>query len=232
MAVAAPPYPIAADGQPTELTGLTGWVASVIQALGEVGVGLLVALENLVPPIPSEIVLALAGYLAQQGRVNLVLVVVAATVGSVVGALALYWLGAALGEERLRRWLDRIPLVDATDLDKADHWFERHANGAVLFGRMVPVVRSLVSIPAGANRMPLGRFTALTTLGSGVWNTLFVGAGYALGARWQQAEQYSSWLNYAVIAFFAISTAAWVVKKLRRRRQRQPAPEDREPARR
>lgn len=104
-----------------ELGGLTGWTASVIESLGELGVGLLVALENLLPPIPSEVVLSMAGYLAGAGRVNLVLVTIAATAGSVLGALALYWLGYALGEDRLRRWLDRIPLVDAEDLDKADH---------------------------------------------------------------------------------------------------------------
>jgi membrane protein DedA with SNARE-associated domain len=94
-----------------------------------------VALENLVPPLPSEIVLAMAGYLAGEGRVNVVLVLIAATAGSVVGALALYWLGYALGEDRLSRWLDRIPLVDADDLDRADRWFERHEKGAVLLGR-------------------------------------------------------------------------------------------------
>src|SRR5690242_13616024 len=96
-----------------ELQGLAGWVASVIEALGEVGVGLLVALENLVPPIPSEIVLSLAGYLAASGKINIGWVLVAATAGSVLGALALYWLGYALGEDRLKKWLDRIPLVDA-----------------------------------------------------------------------------------------------------------------------
>jgi len=199
--------------------GLTGWVASVIEALGEVGVGLLVALENLIPPIPSEIVLSLAGYLASEGRVNLILVAVAATAGSVLGALALYWLGYGLGEERLRRWLDKIPLVDADDLETADRWFERHEKSAVLLGRCAPVVRSLVSIPAGANHMKLGQFTIFTTIGSGVWNCLFIGAGYALGSRWQQAEQYSHWFDYAIWAFFAVAVGSWVIKKVRKRRR-------------
>jgi membrane protein DedA with SNARE-associated domain len=202
-----------------ELGGLTGWVASVLEALGEVGVGLLVALENLIPPIPSEIVLSLAGYLASAGQVNLVLVAIAATAGSVVGALALYWLGYALGEERLRRWLDKIPLVDASDLDTADRWFEKHEKSAVLFGRCAPVVRSLVSIPAGANHMKLGQFTLFTAIGSGVWNCLFIGGGFALGSRWQQVEQYSHWVDYAIGAFFAIAIASWVVKKVRNRRR-------------
>jgi membrane protein YqaA with SNARE-associated domain len=109
-------------------------------------------------------------YLAGAGRVSLVLVLIAATAGSVLGALALYWLGRVVGEDRLRRWIDRIPLVDADDLDKADRWFERHENAAVLLGRCAPVVRSLVSIPAGANWMALGRSTVFTAIGSGVWN--------------------------------------------------------------
>jgi membrane protein DedA with SNARE-associated domain len=213
------PYTLAAEADPSQFGGLTGWVASVIESLGELGVGLLVALENLVPPIPSEVVLSMAGYLAAEGRVNVVLVAIAATAGSVLGALALYWLGYALGEERLRRWLDRIPLVDASDLDTADRWFERHEQGAVLFGRMAPVVRSLVSIPAGANHMKLGQFTLLTALGSGVWNCLFVGGGYALGSRWQQLGTYSGYFDFAILAFFAIAVGSWVTKKLRKRRR-------------
>ncbi|MET8529764.1 DedA family protein [Micromonospora sp. NPDC005172] len=210
----------AQTGDPSEFTGLTGWVASVIEAMGPVGVALLVALESIVPPIPSEIVLAMAGFLAHEGQFNVVLVVVAATVGSLVGALVLYWAGAAVGEERLKRWLDRIPLVDGDDLEKADRWFERHGRWAVLIGRVVPVVRSLVSVPAGANRMPLGEFVLLTTIGSGVWNALIVGSGYALGSRWQNVERYSDWFNYAIGAVFVVMVVAWVARKIRRRRQR------------
>ncbi|MDI5941952.1 DedA family protein, partial [Micromonospora sp. DH15] len=200
---------LAQDVEPSQFTGLTGWVADVIGALGAVGVALLVALESIIPPIPSEIVLAMAGYLASQGQFNVVLIVVAATVGSLLGALVLYWLGAALGEERLKRWLDHIPLVDRDDLEKADRWFERHGRWAVLIGRVVPVVRSLVSVPAGANRMPLGEFVLLTTLGSGVWNALIVGAGFALGSRWEEVDRYSSWFNYAIFAVFGVMVVSW-----------------------
>jgi membrane protein DedA with SNARE-associated domain len=211
---------LARNVEPNQFTGLTGWVAGVIDSLGAVGVALLVALESIVPPIPSELVLAMAGYLAATGRFNVVLIVLAATAGSLLGALVLYWLGAALGEERLKRWLDHIPLVDRDDLEKADRWFERHGRWAVLIGRMVPVVRSLVSVPAGANRMPLGEFVLLTTIGSGAWNTLIVGLGYALGNRWQQVERYSDWFNYAIFAIFALMIVSWVLKKVRRRRAR------------
>ena len=134
-----------------------------------------------------------------------------------IGALALYWLGYALGEDRLKRWLDHIPLVDSDDLDTADRWFEKHEKGAVLFGRCAPVVRSLVSIPAGANHMRLGLFTLLTAIGSGVWNLIFVGGGYLLGSRWQQLEQYSNYFDYAIYAFFVIAIGSWIIKKVRKR---------------
>ncbi|MEU2610332.1 DedA family protein [Micromonospora sp. NPDC007271] len=205
---------------PHQFTGLTGWVAGVIDSLGALGVALLVALENVVPPIPSEIVLAMAGYLCAQGRFSVVLIVLAATAGSLLGAVVLYWLGAALGEDRLKRWLDHVPLVDRHDLEKADRWFERYGRWAVLVGRLVPVVRSLVSVPAGANRLPLGEFLLLTTLGSGAWNGLIVGLGFGLGSRWEQVDQYSSWFNYAIFAVFGIVIASWVTKKVRRRRAR------------
>ncbi|MGK5440920.1 DedA family protein [Micromonospora sp. URMC 105] len=211
---------LAQNVDPNQFTGLTGWVASVIDSLGAVGVALLVALESIIPPIPSEVVLAMAGYLASEGRFHLVVIVLAATAGSLLGALVLYWLGAALGEERLKRWLDHLPLVDRDDLEKADRWFERYGRWAVLIGRVVPVVRSLVSVPAGANRMPLGEFVLLTTLGSGVWNSLIVGLGFALGSRWEDVDRYSSWFNYAIFAVFAVMIVSWVVKKIRKRRAR------------
>lgn len=210
--------PLAEEVDPTRAGGLTGWIASVIDAAGELGVGLLVALENLIPPIPSEIVLTMAGYLAGKSRVDIVLVVLAATAGSLLGALLLYQLGATLGEDRITRWLDRIPLVESDDLAKADRWFDRHGHWAVLFGRMVPVVRSLVSIPAGANRMPVKRFMVLTTLGSGIWNAIFVGSGYALGSRWRQVEKYSDYFDRTILVLLAVLVASWAVKRIRRRR--------------
>jgi len=200
--------------EPADLGGLTGWAAGVIEQLGELGVGLLVALETIIPPIPSEMVLALSGYLAGEGRVHAVLVVLWATLGSVVSALLLYWLGRLAGMDRLRRWLDRLPLVDAEQLDKADRWFDRYGSHAVLFGRMVPVVRSLVSVPAGAERMPLPRFLTLTTIGSGAWNTVFVGLGYTLGSQWQQIEQYGRWFDLGILAIFAVLLAVWVTRRL------------------
>jgi membrane protein DedA with SNARE-associated domain len=201
-----------------ELTGLVGWVVSVIESLGPLGVGLLVGLENLFPPLPSEVVLPVAGFVASQGGMSLVGAVVAATLGSLVGAWALYGIGAAVGRVRMRRWLGKVPLVEVDDLDRAEGWFVRHGGAAVLIGRCVPVVRSLISIPAGVERMPLWRFSLYTTIGSLVWNGVLIGAGYALGSQWEDIGRYSDWLNLVVYVIIAVLVGRFVWTRLARRR--------------
>ncbi|MFC4616880.1 DedA family protein [Cellulomonas algicola] len=201
-----------------ELTGLVGWVVSVIAALGPIGVGLLVALENVFPPLPSEVVLPVAGYVASQGQMSLVWAIVASTLGSLVGAWVLYGVGASVGRVRLRRWLGKVPLVEVEDLDRSEAWFVRHGGAAVLVGRCVPVVRSLVSIPAGVERMPLVRFSVFTVIGSGVWNAGLILAGYALGDRWEDIGRYSDWLNWLVYAILAWLVGRFVWTRTRRRR--------------
>ncbi len=210
----------AADGG---LTGLAGWVVSVIEALGPVGVGLLVALENLFPPIPSEVVLPVAGYVASQGGMSLGWAVASATVGAVVGAWALYGLGAWVGRVRIRRWLARVPLMEVEDLDRAEAWFERHGGLAVLVGRCVPVVRSLISVPAGVERMPLGRFTLYTLVGSAVWNGGLVWAGYALGSQWEDVGRYSDVLNGVVYLVIVVLLVHFVWTRTGARAQRRRA---------
>ena len=200
-----------------ELTGLAGVATDVMETLGEVGVGVLVLAENLFPPIPSEVVLPLAGYLASRGRMDLTLVIVAATLGSVLGALVLYEAGARFGRARLRRLVERMPLMEVEDLDKAEDWFARHGQVSVLLGRCLPVVRSLISVPAGVEGMPRWRFTVLTTIGSGVWNAVFVLAGYALGEQFSDIERYSGWLNTAVYVAIAVLLALGLRRALRRR---------------
>ena len=202
-----------------ELTGLAGVAADVMTALGEVGVGVLVALENLFPPIPSEVVLPLAGFLASRGLMDLTLVVVAATVGSLAGALALYELGARVGRVRLRSWIVRLPLMEVQDLVAAEQWFRRHGHLSVLIGRCLPVVRSLISVPAGVEGMPRPTFLLLTAIGSGVWNTVFVLGGYALGRQFEQVEQYTAWLNYAIYAALGVLLVLGVRRGLRRRQR-------------
>jgi membrane protein DedA with SNARE-associated domain len=200
----------ASDGDPSQLTGLIGWIADVIDLLGAVGVGVLTMAEVFFPPIPSELVLPMAGFLAGQGRLSLVAAVVASTVGSTAGALALYRLAGAWGNERVRQVLGSLPLMEPEDLDRAEAWFDRNDRSSVFVGRLVPGVRSLISLPAGFRRMPLGWFVALTILGSAIWNTLLIAAGYLLGNRWRSVGEYSDWLNYAVIAILLVAVGKFV----------------------
>ena len=191
---------------------LTRWVTDVIEGFGYPGVALLVALENLFPPIPSEAILPLAGFLAGRGRFWLPAVLLAATAGSVLGALVLYALGRRLGEDRLRALVDRHGrwlTLGGDDLDRARDWFERHGPAVVCFGRLVPVVRSLVSVPAGVQRMPPGRFVLYTALGSGLWNGALIGVGWAFGDQWERAQGYAELVQYAALALLATAALGW-----------------------
>jgi membrane protein DedA with SNARE-associated domain len=209
--------PLEAGGQ--GLGGLSGFVTDVVGRLGELGIGLLTMLETVFPPVPSEVILPLGGYLAQRGELSPVWVVVAATAGSLAGAWLLYGLGAALGEKRATTLLARLPLVDEEDVARSVGWFERRGAWAVLLGRLVPGVRSLVSLPAGAARMNLALFSALTLLGSGVWTGILVGAGMALGTQWQLVEEYSWVLDVVLVALVVAAVAALAVRRVRKRRR-------------
>ncbi|GAA2746702.1 DedA family protein [Terrabacter aerolatus] len=206
--------------QPTaELSGLVGIAYRVIQRLGEWGVAALTFLETVVPPIPSEVVLPLAGFIARQGGLDLTLLVVTSTIGSYVGALALYLLAARLGQERAVDVMGRLPLVDRDDFVRATEWFTDHGRRSVFFGRLVPGVRSLVSLPAGAVRMPLARFSVLTVAGSAVWNGLLIGLGWLLGSRYELVDQYSSVLDW-VVRGAVLALLGWlVVRRVRRGRE-------------
>lgn len=177
---------------------------------GSVGVGLLTALENLFPPIPSEVVLPLAGYLAAQGRLSLVLAIIASTLGSLAGAVVLYELAAALGQRRLRAVFTRVPLIDGDDFDRAEGWFERHGGAAVFLGRFIPGIRSIISVPAGASTMSRPRFWLYTTAGSALWNAAFVLAGWTLGRSWQDVGRYSSWINWGALVVLVLVVARYV----------------------
>lgn len=202
---------------PTEgLTGIVGFAARAIDTLGEWGVGGFTLAETVVPPIPSEVILPLAGYLAKKGSLNLFLVFATSTLGAYLGALFLYWLGAKLGLERSIRWLSKLPLVDREDFEHAAGWFRRHGRSSIFFGRLLPGVRSLISLPAGAAAMPFATFTLFTLAGSGLWNGALIGLGYLLGTQYRLIEEYSRFLNYAVYAGLAIAVVLLVVRRARR----------------
>jgi membrane protein DedA with SNARE-associated domain len=200
---------------------LANWVVSVIQTLGYPGLTILVALENIFPPIPSEVILPLAGFMTGQDRFSFPFVIIATTAGSLAGALLLYGIGMAAGQQRVGRLVAQYghwALLTSDDLTRAEQWFDRYGPIAVFVGRLVPVVRSLVSIPAGYRRMPLGQFLLLTGFGSTLWNGALVTLGWALGENWHIIETYVGWLQYVVLAAIAFFVVRFVWQRLRTRR--------------
>ncbi|QXF80853.1 DedA family protein [Rhodococcus pyridinivorans] len=206
-----------ADSQSAPTDGLAGWALELMDRLGGVGAGIAIALENFFPPLPSEVILPLAGFAASLGSFTLFGALFWTTLGSVVGALGLYSIGRWVGEDRIRAVVRKLPLVDVEDLDRSTAWFERHGRKAVFFGRMVPVFRSLISIPAGVTRMPIWQFLAFTTAGSLIWNSIFVLAGYQLGENWSAVEPYAEALQYVVIAVVVAVIGYGLVRRIRSR---------------
>jgi membrane protein DedA with SNARE-associated domain len=208
-----------ATGRLGHYRGVADWVFTIVDRLGAIGVGLLILLENLIPPIPSEVILPLAGFRARTGTLNVLTLWPAATAGSVLGALLLYGLGAWLGYERLHRIAGHrwFVLASQKDLERGRELFDRHGTKVVLLARCVPFLRSVVSIPAGIARMPVPRFVVLTTIGSGVWNALFIGLGWVLGENWGRVQGWLGPVSYVVTGLVVVGLAVLVVRKLRSR---------------
>ncbi|XKH53246.1 DedA family protein [Citricoccus nitrophenolicus] len=205
-----------------------GWlgdiVVSIMETIGPIGVALAVFAENLFPPIPSELILPLAGFTAAGGSFSPWEALIWATVGSVLGALMLYGLGAWLGRRRLYRIADWLPLVDIDDVEKTERWFNRYGYWTVLLGRMVPIFRSLISIPAGIERMNLWLFTLFTLIGSGIWNTIFVWAGFQLGDNWHLVSDYADVFSNLVLIAVIVFIVWWVTARILRNRRRAQDP--------
>lgn len=200
---------------PDEVGGVAGFAVDLMEKLGAFGAGLAIALENLFPPVPSELILPLAGFTASRGGFTLAEALVWTTAGSVVGALVLYLLGAVLGRERVYWIWDRLPLTKHDDLVRTEEWFDRHGRKAVFFGRFVPIFRSLISVPAGVTRMPVPLFLALTLAGSAIWNTIFVLAGYYLGENWDKVEPVVGVAQWVVIAAVVLGVCWYILIRVR-----------------
>lgn len=209
----------AAATESESLEGLAGWAVGIMDALGGPGAAVVVGADNLFPPIPSELVLPLAGFSASQGVFSFGAALFWTTLGSVLGAIIVYAVGASIGRERTRALLVRIPLIKPSDFDRSEAWFAKHGSKAVLLGRMVPLFRSFISLPAGIERMSMTKFLVLTTVGSLIWNTVFVTAGYQLGENWQMVEGYAGILQKIVIVSAALALILFVVVRLRSRRR-------------
>lgn len=198
-----------------EIDGLAGFMIELMETLGLVGVAIAVGLDNIFPPIPSEIVLPMAGLAASQGTFTLAGALFATTAGSVIGAMMMYWIGRGFGRDRTAWLFSVIPLLRISDLEKTEAWFEKHGAKAVFFGRMVPIFRSIISVPAGVEKMGQLHFLILTTAGSLIWNTIFVMAGYQLGENWHVIEPYADWFQRLVILAVLLVIGTFVVVRVK-----------------
>ena len=194
------------------------WVTSTLQTLGYPGIMGLMFVENVFPPIPSELIMPLAGFLTTQSQLSFVGVVIAGMLGSVLGALPLYAVGALVGEARVHAWAERYGTwlaVSRQDVERAKGWLDRHSRKAVFLCRLVPGIRSLISIPTGFAHMPLMPFLLYTALGTGLWAALLAYAGRLLGERYVQVETYLGPVSYGVLGLLAV---LWVIQVVKRRR--------------
>jgi len=199
------------------LEDIQNWVENVVDEVGAVGLAFVMFLENVFPPIPSEIVLPLAGFYVEDGRLGFVEALVAATAGATAGALLLYALGRWGGMPLVLRYR-RVLRVSEAEIERADAWFDRYGDWIVFFSRMVPIIRSIVSIPAGMSEMPIIRFTLLTAAGATVWNTALIGAGYALGGNYEKVEGVVGPLSRVILVVLVLAVAYVVYRWWRRRR--------------
>lgn len=200
---------------------VASWITDAVYSFGYFGIAVLVMLGNLHFPVPTGLVLPFAGFLVWQGRLSIILVMVAATIGAVVGSVLLYLIGLWIGEERLRQligWLERFKIMSVSHLDTADEMFDRHGFKAIFIAHLIPGVGSFISVPAGVRRMPFWKqFMIYTVIGTIPYNTLQVGLGWVLGTEWQQAEQYMSKLKYAIPVIIGILVLWYVGRRLERR---------------
>ena len=201
------------------LPDIVQWATDIAYSFGYVGIAFLTALGNLHLPIPTEITLPLAGFLVGQGRFSFFPVLIWTTTAAVVASVVLYLPGRWFGEERLRRFVrrfGRFVLVKESDLNKASELFKQHGAMAILIGRLIPGVGTLISVPAGIYRMPiLGWFLVFTVLDSVIWNAMLIGLGWALGAQWTLVEQYARIVEYVVLALVALAIAWFLWRRLR-----------------
>ena len=199
---------------------LAEWIPNVMNQLGYFGIALLMFLENLFPPIPSELIMPLAGFTVAQGKMEFIPATLAGVFGTILGAYPWYYVGKLVSEERLEHLADRYGKwigLSAADIHKANRWFNRHGNKAVFFCRLVPGVRTLISLPAGINEMRLLPVTLYSTLGTALWVLFLTGAGYKLGDHYELVDEYLAPVSKIILASLVIFVVLWLVRKQLRR---------------
>ncbi|MEY3318152.1 MAG: hypothetical protein RL540_524 [Actinomycetota bacterium] len=197
------------------------FATELVESIGVIGAGIFIAIESIVIPLPSEFVLLLSGFNVSIGEFSFLAVWIATTIGSLAGAYFLYGIGFAVSREGIDRLVTRFGKyvgIKQRDVDAAFNWFARYGALVIFFGRLVPLIRSLVSVPAGLAKMNLLRFSLLTAAGSGLWNALWIYIGIQLGDRWREAEGWAKYFDYGVYAVAVLMTIVIVVKVIRRRR--------------
>ena len=191
------------------------WVTDTIYSLGYAGIVVLMVLENVFPPIPSEVIMPLAGFMVSQGKFSLIGIIAAGTAGSVLGALPFYYIGRWINEERLKALADRYGrwlTVSGNDIERSKAWFDKHGRTAIILGRLVPAVRSLISIPAGFLRMNLAIFLTYTTVGTALWTALLAFLGYYLGSNFGRVGEYVDKISWLVIAAIVLIYIVRVIR--------------------
>ena len=197
------------------------FIISMMNQFGYIGVFLLIAIENIFPPIPSEVILLFGGFMTTYSKLNIVLMIIFATLGSIIGAIVLYYIGKILNEDRLKKIISgkigKILRLKNSDIDKADQWFDTKGNKTVFFCRFIPIVRSLISIPAGMSEMPMGKFLLYTTVGSLIWNTVLIILGAIVGENWTSIlnifDTYSHMVAILLILIFVVFIYIFYKKK-------------------
>ena len=201
------------------------FILSMMNQFGYIGVFLLIAIENIFPPIPSEVILLFGGFMTTYSELNIVLMIIFATLGSLIGAIVLYYIGKILNKDRLKKIVSgkigKILRLKNSDIDKADEWFDTKGNKTVFFCRFIPIVRSLISIPAGMSEMPLGKFFLYTTVGSLIWNTVLIIIGAIVGENWKSIlnifDTYSHIVLVLLVIIFVVGVYLFYHKKIKRK---------------
>ncbi len=195
------------------------FATQLVESIGIFGAGLFIAIESVVIPLPSEIVLLLSGFNVSIGEFSFFSVWVATTIGSLVGAYFLYSIGYAVSKEGIEKLVLRFGKfvgIKQRDVDVAFRWFDKYGTFVIFFGRLIPLIRSLVSIPAGLAKMSLARFSLLTAAGSGIWNALWIYIGIQLEDRWREAESWAKYFDYAIYALVVLMVIIFITRMIRR----------------
>ena len=206
---------------------MQAWIIEIMNQFGYLGIFLLIAIENIFPPIPSEVILLFGGFMSTYTNMHIVGIIIASTLGSLVGAYVLYFIGKIFNKERLKKIvrgkIGKVLRLKEKDIDMADEWFDKKGNKTVFFCRFIPIVRSLISIPAGMSEMPLGKFTLYTVVGSLIWNTVLSIAGQTVGANWESIlaifEQYSH-IAAVVLVILGVGAIVWFYSKKRTKKSK------------